>query len=207
MEINAMKRLIMQNSLFQIVFLIVLVALTAGPARAQLSVFADPKAGALGDLVTVVLVERTSASRQSNWDNQSSAGMGGSGSLSGSDLSGKFALDASFNKQARNKNSSSQQDLLQGTITARVVEVDSTGNLIIEGERKLSVNGETHLLRVSGIVRPIDIRSNNSVMSPDIANADIEYRRGGIHRRLFRPAFFVRVGAVAVLAAAVVLGS
>lgn len=184
-----------------------LVSLTATPARAQLSVFADPKAGAPGDLLTVVLVERTSAHRQSNWDNQSNSGMGGGGSLSGSELSGKFALDASFNKQARNKNSSSQQDLLQGTITARVTEVDPSGNLIIEGERKLSVNGETHLLRVSGIVRPVDIRSNNSIMSPDIANADIEYRRGGIHRRLFRPAIFVRAGAVVVLAAAILLGS
>jgi len=197
----------MPTSLYKAAFLIFIAAFMANPVRGQMSVFADPTAGALGDLLTVVLVERTSASRQSNWNNQSNSGLGGSAGVSSSDLSGKFAVDASFNKQARNRNSSSQEDLLQGTITARVIEVDATGNLVIEGERKLSVNGETHLLRVSGIVRPIDIRSNNSVLSPDIANADIEYRRGGIHRRFFSPALFVRAGAVVVLAAAIVLGS
>jgi flagellar L-ring protein precursor FlgH len=197
----------MPTSLYKAAFLLFVAAFVANPVRAQMSVFADPTAGALGDLLTVVLVERTSASRQSNWNNQSNSGLGGSAAVNSSDLSGKFAVDASFNKQARNRNSSSQEDLLQGTITARVIEVDATGNLVIEGERKLSVNGETHLLRVSGIVRPIDIRSNNSVLSPDIANADIEYRRGGIHRRFFSPALFVRAGAVVVLAAAVLLGS
>ncbi len=202
-----MKPVAMHMFNHQAVLLVLLAAFAAGPAQAQMSVFADPKAGVIGDLVTVVLVERTSAHRQSNWNNQSNAGIGAGADVSSSDLSGRFALDANFNKEARNRNSSSQEDLLQGTITARVIEVDPAGNLVIEGERRLSVNGETHLLRVSGIVRPIDVRSNNSVRSPDIANADIEYRRSGIHRRWVRPAFFVRAGVVAVLAAAIALGS
>lgn len=179
----------------------------AAPAQAQLSVFADPKAGAVGDLVTIVLVERTTASRQSAWQNASDASLAGGANVAGAgDLSGRFGVDATFNKNARNQNSSSQQDLLNGTVTARVLDVDPTGNLIIEGERKLSVNGETHLLRVSGTVRPIDIRSNNTVLSPDIASAAIEYRRGGIHRRFFKPALFVRAGAVAAIIAAIVVG-
>ncbi len=182
-------------------------ALTVSPAQAQLSVFADPKADATGDLVTIILVERTSASRQSAWQNASDAALAGGAEVAGSsDISGRFGVDATFNKKARNQNSSSQEDLLNGTITARVLDVDPTGNLIIEGERKLSVNGETHLLRISGVVRPIDIRSNNTVLSPDIASADIEYRRGGIHRRFFKPALFVRAGAVAAILAAVILG-
>lgn len=180
---------------------------SALPARAQLSIFADPKANSVGDLVTVVLVERTTASRQSAWQNASDAALAGSAEVSGDpDISGRFAVDASFNKAAKNQNSSSQQDLLSGTITARVLEVDPAGNLIIEGERRLSVNGESHLLRISGVVRPIDIRSNNTVLSPDIANADIEYRRGGIHRRFLKPAFFVRAGAVAAIIAAILVG-
>lgn len=190
------------------VLLLTAFVLSAVPARAQLSVFADPKANASGDLVTVVLVERTTAHRESAWDNQSDAALKGGADVSGnSDLSGKFGLDATFNKRARNQNSSSQKDLLNGTITARVIDVDPAGNMIIEGERKLSVNGETHLLRISGIVRPIDVRSNNTVLSPDIANAEIEYRRGGVHRKFFRPALFVRAGLVAVVAAAIALGS
>lgn len=192
---------------FSIVALLFVLLPAAAPARAQLSVFADPKAGAVGDLVTIVLVERTTASRQSAWQNASDASLAGRADVAGAgDISGRFGVDATFNKKARNQNSSSQQDLLNGTVTARVLDVDPNGNLIIEGERKLSVNGETHLLRISGTVRPIDIRSNNTVLSPDIASADIEYRRGGIHRRFFSPALFVRAGAVAAIIAAIVIG-
>lgn len=189
-------------------FAAVLLHLAASaPALAQLSMFADPTAMHEGDLLTVVLVERTTAQRESAWSNQSDAAISGGADVDGGNLSGRFALDAAFNKQARNQNRSSQRDLLNGTITTRVVAVDPTGNLVIEGERKLSVNGETHLLRIAGVVRPYDIRSNNTVLSPDIANAEIEYRRGGIHRRFLSPATFVKVGVIAVIAAAIALGA
>lgn len=179
----------------------------AAPASAQLSMFADPKATTAGDLLTVVLVERTTAQRESAWSNQSDAALAGGAGVDGGNLSGRFALDASFNKEARNQNRSSQRDLLNGTVTTRVIEVDPTGNLVIEGERKLSVNGETHLLRISGVVRPFDVRSNNTVLSPDIANAEIEYRRGGMHRRFLSPAAFVKIGVLGVLAAAIAIGA
>lgn len=179
----------------------------AYPARAQLSMFADPKATSPGDLLTVVLVERTSAQRQSAWSNQANAALGGSSDVDAGTLSGAFSADASFNKAAQSKNSSSQNDLLNGTVATRIIHVDEAGNLLIEGERKLTVNGETHLLRISGIVRPIDIRSNNTVLSPDIADAEIEYRRGGIHRRFLTPGAVAKIGAVGALAAAILLGS
>ncbi|MEX0599891.1 MAG: flagellar basal body L-ring protein FlgH [Rhodothermales bacterium] len=177
------------------------------PAQAQRSMYADPKAANAGDLLTVVLVERTSAQRQSAWSNAANSALGGSGDVGGGTISGIFSADASFNKAAQSNNRSSQEDLLNGTVTTRVVQVDEGGNLFIEGERKLNVNGETHLLRISGIVRPIDVRSNNTILSPDIANAEIEYRRSGIHRRFFRPGMLARIGALGLLAAAVALGS
>ncbi|MEX0747230.1 MAG: flagellar basal body L-ring protein FlgH [Rhodothermales bacterium] len=177
------------------------------PAQAQLSVFADPKAARPGDLLTVVLVERTTAQRESNWANESDGSLAGGAEVEGGSLSGSFAVDAQLNKQARNQNSSSQRDLLSGTITARVIEVDQAGNLVVAGERKLNVNGESHLLRISGVVRPIDVRANNTVLSPDIADANIEYRRGGLHRKFFKPALLTRIGVVAVIVAAIVVGS
>lgn len=181
-----------------------LLLLAAQPARAQLSMYADPKAHRTGDLLTVVLVERTSAQRESDWNNRSNASMGGSGNVAGgSSLSGHFGLDATFNKDARTYNQSIQRDLLSGTITAVVTHVDSTGNLVIAGERKLSVNGESHLLKVSGLVRPFDVQNNNTVLSYQIANAAIEYQRGGFHRRFLKPGAFVKIGLAAVLGAAV----
>ncbi|RMH65733.1 MAG: flagellar basal body L-ring protein FlgH [Bacteroidetes bacterium] len=178
--------------------------LSALPAAAQTSLYATPKAQRIGDVLTVVLAERTSAQRQSGWENESSASRGGSATLSGNDsFAGRFALDASFNRDALNRNESMQSDLLNGTFTALVVGVDSlTGNLIVEGKRKLTVNGESHLLKVSGLVRPFDVRFDNTILSYQIANADIEYRQAGFRNRFMRPAALTRMMAFVVLGAA-----
>lgn len=197
----------MQTRMTRTALLALLLLGAALPARAQLSLFADPKASEAGDLLTVVLIERTTAQRQSSWSNSSDAALGGSGDVGGGTLSGVFSADARLNKAAQTDNRSSQQDLLNGTVTTRITDVDPQGNMTIEGERRLNVNGETHLLRISGIVRPFDVRANNTVLSPDIADAEIEYRRSGVHRRFLKPGAFAKIGAIGLLVAAVVLGS
>ena len=172
------------------------------------SLYADPKANQPGDMITIVLAERTAAQRESEYDNRSKSGLGGSGSISGKEnLSGTFALDASFNSSTNHRNETVQSDLLQGTVTALVVGVDSTGNLLIQGERKLNVNGVTHLMRVSGLVRPFDIRNNNTILSYQIANAFIEYRQDGFTKKFLKPGTFAKIGGVALLVGAVVFGA
>jgi flagellar L-ring protein FlgH len=183
---------------------LLLVLLAPAPvAQAQTSMFADPKARAPGDLLTILLAERTAAERQSSWDDKSNAALGTGATISGDGLSGRFAADAFFNKEARNRNQSLQRDLITGTMTARIVGLDPGGNLVIEGERRTSVNGEAHILKVAGVVRPLDVQANNTILSHQIANATIEYRRSGIQHRFFRPALLARAGLVAVLGAAV----
>lgn len=185
-------------------FVLTVLFLTALPTRAQSSMFADPKARQQGDLLTIVLAERTAAHRESDWENKSNAAVSAATDVSsGDDLSGRFALDAALNKQAKSKNLSRQSDLLSGTVTARVTEVDPAGNLVIQGERKLNVNGESHLLRISGVVRPFDVRHDNSVLSFQIADADIEYRRAGLGRKYIKPGFMARTGLVALVGAAI----
>jgi flagellar L-ring protein FlgH len=179
------------------------VLLLAAPARAQLSMFSDPKANQVGDVITVILAERTAAQRESRWQDRSDARTGGAADVGGDGtLRGRFALDARFNREAQSRNESVQSDLLRGTLTAVVVGRDSTGNLLIRGERTLNVNGEAHLMRLSGIIRPFDIRNDNSLFSYQIANANIEYRRAGLVRRFIRPGAIARVGLIAVLGAA-----
>jgi flagellar L-ring protein FlgH len=176
------------------------VVLGVGSAAGQ-SLYADPKANQVGDVITIVLAERTAAQREAGWDNQARSGFGGSASVSNG-VEGSFGADARFNKEAQARNTSSQRDLLTGTFSARVIERDARGNLYVQGERRLHVNGETHILKVTGLVRPFDVRHDNSVLSYQIADAEIEYRQAGMHRRLVRPGFLARAGAVVVLGAA-----
>ena len=172
------------------------------------SLYSDPKAHQPGDMITIVLAERTAAQRKSEYNNRSQSGLGGSGSIAGKgNLSGTFALNTSFNNSTTHRNETVQSDLLQGTITAIVVGVDSTGNLLIKGERRLNVNGVTHLMRVSGMVRPFDIRNNNTILSYQIANAFIEYRQDGLVHKFLRPGTFAKIGGLAVLVGALVFGA
>jgi flagellar L-ring protein precursor FlgH len=167
------------------------------------SMFADYRAARTGDILTVVLAERTSAQRASGWKNQSDSKLGGSANLgNGGGLDGTFGLDAKFNNNASAKNESVQSDLLRGTMTAMVDSTDIGGNLIISGERTLSVNGEVHTMKLSGLVRRTDVQPSNTIMSFQIAQANIEYeRKGGMKRSLFKPGRVARFGAVAVLIA------
>jgi flagellar L-ring protein precursor FlgH len=181
-------------------------ALLAPQAEAQ-SLYADARARQPGDVLTVLLSESTSAQRESASQNSSNSSLGGSAGTNSPSIAGTFGLDAEFSNASESANETVQSDLLQGTLTVSVTEVDDAGNLVIEGERRLNVNGVTHFMRVTGTVRPFDIRTDNTLFSYQIANADIEYRRDGLIQRYAGPGFFAKVGAVAVLGAAIFFGA
>jgi flagellar L-ring protein precursor FlgH len=189
--------------------LLAAVLFPSGSVRAQVSLFSDIKAFQVGDVITIRLAERTAAQRESGWQNKSNSRVTGSGGVAGgSALSGSFGVDATYSQEGLRRNESVQSDLLSGTMTALVVEVDPTGNLIIQGERSLNVNGETHLMRVLGTVRRFDINGDNSVLSYQLANASIEYTRaGGLRRAFMKPGTLAGIGTVLVLGAAVFYGT
>jgi flagellar L-ring protein precursor FlgH len=157
-------------------------------------------------MLTIILAEQTSAQRASGYENSSNSRLGGSSGINSPDINSTFGVNAQFNKSSENSNETVQSDMLQGQLTARVVEVDDTGNLVVEGERRIEVNGVTHLMRVRGFVRPFDVRSDNTLFSYQIANAEIEYRRAGFTRRFIKPGFMAKAGAVVALGAAIFFG-
>jgi flagellar L-ring protein precursor FlgH len=182
--------------------LLTLALLAATDAFGQ-SMYADPTARAVGDPITVILAERTSASSQAQYQDRSDASLSGSGSAEG----GTFGVGAQFSQDASAQNAAVQSDLLTGTLTAVVTGLDAQGNLQIAGERSLHVNGVTHLMKVEGTVRPLDVRYDNTVLSHQIANAEVEYRQKGLAPKFFRPATLVKAAAVALVGLAYFLAS
>lgn len=183
--------------------LLTLALLTATDAFGQ-SMYADPTARAVGDPITVILAERTSASSQAQFQDRSDASLSGSGSANSG---GTFGIGAQFSQDASAQNAAVQSDLLTGTLTAVVTGLDAQGNLQIAGERSLHVNGVTHLMKVEGTVRPLDVRYDNTVLSNQIANAEVEYRQKGLGPKFLRPATLVKVGAVVLAGLAYFLAS
>ncbi len=173
----------------------------AAPTLQGQSLYADPKASRAGDVLTIVLVERASAQRASQYADQSSAQFGGAAGSGGQ----RFSADAQFAQQADARNQTAQSDLLTGTMTVLVTGVDESGTLTVAGERSINVNGVTHVMKVTGAVRARDIRYDNTVLSYQLANAHIEYRQAGRAARFLKPATLVRAGAVALLGVAVFL--
>ncbi len=178
-------------------------------ATAQRSMFADIKAYRIGDAITINLAERTAAERESQWERSSRSNLdSGSGLDAGATLNGQFGVNASFQNDAERRNGSVQSDLLRGTMTAIIVAVDSlSGNLVVQGERSLNVNGETHLMEVRGMVRPFDILGDNSVLSYQLANANIVYKRaGGVKRAFLGPGALTGIATVIAIGAAAYVG-
>ena len=178
------------------------VAASAPTPRRAVSLYADVRAYQTGDLLTVILEERTSARRRSESSADESRRLRGAGQ---STVGGFFGLDAEVAGERDSDSRTVQSDLLVGTITARVVAVDAAGNLRVEGDRRLDVDGDVHLMTVRGLVRPADVTTSNTVLSHQIANADVAYRQEGKGNKFMRGRFLTLVGTVAVLVGAAFL--
>lgn len=179
---------------------------TASPVQGQ-SLFTDPTAQQTGDVVTIVLAEQTSAQRESSYEGESESAMGGNASVSSPALANRFAGDAQITTATDNRNQSMQSGVLEGTVTARVVDVNEAGNLRIEGKRRLTINGVTHVMEVSGLVRPTDVRHDNTVLSHQIANAQIKYGQDGFrHSGFLSKGLLLRVGSVLAIGFSIFLG-
>ncbi|MCH4812207.1 flagellar basal body L-ring protein FlgH [Vreelandella neptunia] len=139
--------------------------------------FEDRRPRSIGDILTIVLDEEVSASKNS----QSNAGRSGSASLElaqlpdildvlaeyGYDIAGANDFTGSGGSQANNS--------FTGTITVSVLEVMNNGNLRVRGEKQIAINQGTEFIRFSGVVNPRTITSQNTVPSTQVADARIEY--------------------------------
>lgn len=190
----------------------ILILIIAGsPLLAQNSLYRDVRAKQVGDIITVVLRESTSGTSTS--DNQASSSADGraEGSLSGNFLPFEptFGSGVNVNYGSDRSNLSSQRSLLEGFISVQIVEVTTTGDLIVQGSRQTEINGEVHEMFLSGTVRQNDVDSRNQVLSYRIADANIKYqKKGGLlqrkqHKSLMKKVIFTGItlglGAAAVL--------
>jgi len=89
-------------------------------------------------------------------------------------------ISASTNTSFEGAGSTSRQENLRATITARVVDVLPSGNLMIEGRRNIRVNEEDQIIVLEGTVRSRDIAQDNTVNSIYVADARISYSGRGI---------------------------
>ncbi|GLP94989.1 flagellar basal body L-ring protein FlgH [Paraferrimonas sedimenticola] len=145
--------------------------------------YSDLRAHRVGDIVTVVLTEQTQASKSANNKiDKSNSGQIGPVTNGGVPvtINGR-PIDLGYSDSFNNtrKAGAGQSNSLSGSITAHVMQVLENGNLVIRGEKWITINNGDEFIRLTGIVRPQDINTDNSILSPRVANARIQYSGTG----------------------------
>ncbi|NKB38986.1 MAG: flagellar basal body L-ring protein FlgH [Gammaproteobacteria bacterium] len=160
----------------------------------DMRLYEDIKARRVGDILTVRVQENTDGSKSTN----TTADKSSTTTISNPTILGanpefnvpgfvplnntqNLSLETNLNSsnEFEGSGSSSQKNQLTGDITVSVVELLPNGNLMVRGEKRLQINNGNEYIRVSGIVRPVDILSDNSVLSTQIADATIVFTGDG----------------------------
>ena len=142
------------------------------------------RAAQVGDVITIVLVERTQGTSTSTSATDHAGSIGLTPPTTGP-LSLFSPTDASMggNSTFNGRGQTAQANSLVGEISVVVSEVLPNGTMRIRGEKLLHINRGNETIRISGIVRPVDISADNRVASTRVADARIDYvGRGEIHR-------------------------
>lgn len=153
-------------------------------ANYDMRLFEDHTAKRVGDILTIRLVERTQAKKLSDMEARKNTSLSvkaplilgmEAAQLLGHDVETEVATKHQFTGEGE----ANQSNSLTGDLSVTVVEVLPNGNLRVRGEKRVALNQGSEYVRLSGIVRPVDIDVANSVLSTRVADATIMYTGDG----------------------------
>ncbi|QPG04972.1 flagellar basal body L-ring protein FlgH [Salinimonas marina] len=152
------------------------------------SLYSDVTARRVGDIITVSLEENTAATKSAGTTTSKDAGVnvqpiaglgGNSVNIGGESIQLGIGASNDFSGDAQ----ANQRNSLSGAISVTVVDVLPNQNLVIRGEKWLTLNQGDEYIRLTGIIRPADISPENEITSTKVANARIQYSGTGSFAR------------------------
>lgn len=144
------------------------------------------RASRVGDLVTVVMIERTSTSKSASSNTQRDGGFSLTPPSAGPLSFNPNILNSSGSSSFKGQGDASQTNTFRGDITVTIAEVRPNGTAFIRGEKVMQLSQGEEWVQLSGIIRLSDIDQNNSIASPRIADARITYAGKGSVQRASR---------------------
>ena len=211
-----MKRTIIMNKEFKaaiIGLIILLIALiSAASAEAEslfnergVSLFKDHRARMVGDIVTILVIESTSAKNEGTSKFSKKIDMKGGVKAEGVfDYlfpSPKFfepieplkALDIDPEESFDGDGETSSDNTFTTRITATIIDILPNGNFVLEGRRNIKVNEDKQEVVLKGVIRPQDITPFNTILSTQIADAEIFYTGDGPVSRRNKPGIITKL--------------
>lgn len=158
----------------------------------------DVRASQVYDLVTIVVLDNSTATSTgaTNTQRQSAVSAAVTSLAGPKSPTGALAnlAKGSNNTQLQGQGTTSRGTILSTTVTAEVMAVLPNGNLVVKGQKDITVNGEKQVIMIQGIVRPEDLSPTNSVPSNDVAKMQILVNgKGVVNDAVKRPNILYRL--------------
>lgn len=160
------------------------------PAQGYAPLYNGLRAAKVGDLVTVVLIERTTTSKATAGKTQRDGNLGlnlpAFVPIDSEDLS--TSAGSSFNGSGN----ASQTSVLRGDLTVTIAEVRPNGTALVRGEKVMQFSQGEEWVQLSGIIRLADIDADNRISSIRVADAHITYSGKGAVQQAGKPGWLSR---------------
>lgn len=149
-------------------------------SETALPLFETPRARHPGDILTVFLIENTNAQKNaSTTQKKNDQEQIVNKTFLGRPihLGGGYTMDFDLNNQRQftGQGQSLQNNQITGSISVTVAKVLPNGNMVVQGEKWIRINQGKEFIQLSGIVRPQDVKADNTITSDRVANARISY--------------------------------
>ena len=134
------------------------------------------RAGQVGDILTIQLVERTAATKSNAAGTQRDGNIGLTPPTTGPlSLFNPSDIAMGGGQQFKGKGDASQSNALSGEVSVTIAAVYPNGTMLVRGEKLLTLNRGDERVQISGIVRAMDIGPDNRILSTRVADANIRY--------------------------------
>ncbi len=166
------------------------------------SIFSDHKAKNIGDIINVIISEKSSATKEATTTTgRTSSFNAGITNLFGLEKSGDIKhtnmdlanlVNTNFANSFDGNGKTSRNGDLTAQLSAQVIGIYPNGNLKIRGGKEVMLNNEVQVIYITGIIRPVDITAANTINSNKILNARISYTGKGILSDKQEPGWLTR---------------
>lgn len=165
----------------------------SGGASQSESMFQDrraQRAQRIGDILTVLIIESTSASNTAVVDTEKDATI--NWTIPGGLKIPGFGLLGTATSVFEGEGTTTRQQTITARVSVTVVDVRPNGDLVVEGSRVIDINGESEIIYLSGAINPFIIPANNTIESYRMADLQVSYKGKGVISQGTRPGFFIR---------------
>lgn len=162
----------------------------------SVSMYSDVRASKIGDVISVIISESNSASKNAKTTTKKANASSVDGAATTGALDGLFpgaTGSATLSNDYSGQGATSRTGQLTSRMTVRVIDILPNNDLVVEGSKTMEINEDREVMTLSGIVRPSDITSTNTIYSYQIGNAMFTYKGTGALSQAERPGILTRI--------------